>query len=76
LAEVIRVLTVSEKIRILARRNKMTLGSIADALGESRQNFSNKLHKNNFSELEICAIAAALGAEVSIVFKLPDGTDI
>ncbi|MDR1060329.1 MAG: helix-turn-helix domain-containing protein [Clostridiales bacterium] len=70
------MLTVNEKIRIMAKRNRMTLGSIADALGESRQGFSNKLSRNDFDESEIRAIAAALGAEVSIIFRLSDGTDL
>ena len=66
-------LTVAEKIRVLLRRKNMTLGDLADAMGQSRQNLSNKMRRNNFQESDIRAIAEALGCTVEIIFTFPDG---
>lgn len=44
------MLTVSEKVRVLLDRKKMTVGDLADRLGVTRQNLSNKLTRNNFAE--------------------------
>ena len=74
--EVILLLTVSEKLRLLLRRRDMTLGELADATGQSRQNLSNKMTRDNFSEKEIYQIAEVLGCSVEITFRMPDGTEI
>lgn len=66
-------LTVAEKIRVLLRRKNMTLGDLADAMGQSRQNLSNKMRRNNFQESDIRAIAEALGCTVEVIFTFPDG---
>ena len=57
-----------EKIRLLIRRRSMILGSIADQTGQTRQNFSNKLKRNDFRESELSAIADFLGCELKISF--------
>ena len=61
-------MTASEKIRILAKRQKMSLGELADALNQSRQNLSNKMSRDNFSIRELEEIAAALGCELRVEF--------
>lgn len=54
-------LTMGEKIRILLKRRNMSLGDLADSTGQSRQNLSNKMKRDNFTEKEMIAIAEALG---------------
>lgn len=53
-------LSIGEKIRVLMNRREMTLGALAEKIGTTRQNLSNKLSRDNFSEKEIRAIAEAL----------------
>lgn len=53
-------LTMGEKIRILLRRKKITISALADMVGTSRQNLTNKLTRDNFSEEELKEIASAL----------------
>ena len=53
-------LTIGEKIKIALKRRNMTLAQLADTIGQSRQNLSNKMSRDNFSEKEIIEIANAL----------------
>lgn len=69
-------MTTSEKIRVIAKRVNMNMGDLAEATGQTRQNLSNKMNRNNLSEKEIAALAAAMGCTVEIKFKLPDGSVI
>jgi len=61
-------MTISEKIRVLAKRKGHTLGELADLTGQSRQNLSNKLQRDNFSVSELNKIAASLGCSLEISF--------
>ncbi len=65
-------LTMSEKIKIILNRRNMTLTQLADKLGQSRQNMSNKMKRDNFSEKELSSIAEALGCTYSAEFILND----
>lgn len=69
-------MTVSEKIRIIAKRVNMSMGDLAAATGQTRQNLSNKLGRDNMSVKDIESMAAAMGCAVEIRFTLPDGTEI
>ena len=69
-------ITVAEKIRLIMKRQNKTMGDIAEASGQTRQNLSNKMTRGNFTEKDILALAAALGCQVGIRFTLPDGTEI
>ena len=69
-------ITVAEKIRLIMKRQNKTIGDIAEASGQTRQNLSNKMTLGNFTEKDILALAAALGCQVEIRFTLPDGTEI
>ena len=69
-------MTASEKIRTLAKRQKKSLGDIAAELNQSRQNFSNKMSRDNFTVKELEQIAAALGCELRVQFVLKDSGDI
>ena len=62
------MLTVSEKVRILLDRKKMTIGELAEKLGITRQNLSNKMTRNNFSEKDIAELANALNCSYEIRF--------
>ena len=52
--------TMGEKIRLLLKRRDLTLAELAEITGQSRQNLSNKLNRDNFSEKEMIEIAEAL----------------
>lgn len=67
-------LSVSEKIRLIMKRQGMTMGDLAAATGQTRQNLSNKMSRGNFTERDIAAMADALGCSMEIRFVLPDGT--
>lgn len=69
-------MTVSEKIRIIAKRSNMSMGDLAVATGQTRQNLSNKLGRDNMSVKDIESMAAAMGCTVEVKFTLPDGTEI
>ena len=69
------MLTVSEKVRVLLDRKKMTVGDLAVRLGVTRQNLSNKLTRNNFAENDIAKLADALNCDSEIRFTDRDTND-
>lgn len=69
-------MTVTEKIRLIAKRVNMSMGDLAEGTGQTRQNLSNKLNRDNMSTKDIQALAEAMGCSVEITFTLPDGTEI
>ena len=69
-------MTASEKIRIIAKRVNMSMGELAEATGQTRQNLSNKLNRDNLSQNDLISLASAMGCTVEIKFTLPDGTEI
>ena len=69
-------ISVAEKVKIIMNRKKLTMGDLADATGQTRQNLSNKMTRGNFTEKDIERLADALGCTVEISFTLPDGTKI
>ena len=69
-------LTTSEQIRMVLMKKKLTIGALANMLGQSRQNFSIKLSRDNFSIAELKAIAKVLEIEFESKFIFPDGTKI
>lgn len=69
-------MTAAEKIRIIAKRVNMSMGELAEATGQTRQNLSNKLSRNNFSEKDLAALAEAMGCTVEVRFTMKDGTEI
>ena len=68
-------LTAGEKIKILMKRRGMTLGDLAEKTHQSRQNLSNKMTRDNFSEKEIKEIADALDCVYEPVFVMEDSGD-
>lgn len=69
-------LSMSEKIRILLRRKKMTITDLADILDTSRQNLNNKLNRDNFTEKELQQIAKVLQCDFEGFFIFEDGSKI
>ena len=65
-------ISVAEKLRLIMKRQNMTMGELAEASGQTRQNLSNKMTRGNFTEKDI----ESLGCSVKISFILPDGTEI
>ena len=69
-------LSMAEKIRILLRRKKMTITDLADVLDTSRQNLTNKLNRDNFTEKELQQIAKVLQCNFEGFFIFEDGSKI
>ncbi len=69
-------LSAGEKIKILCGRRNITFSQLAEKLGTSVQNISNKLARDNFSEKELQQIAKALECKYETVFILDDDEKI
>ena len=69
-------ITVKEKIRIIMDPLNVNMTQLAASTEQSRQNLTNKMTRDNFTEKDIIKIADALGCKVDVVFTLPDGTQI
>lgn len=70
---IIMELTMSEKIKILAKRSNIALFQVAERSGQTRQNLANKLSRNDFKISELKRIADALGVGLEVNFVLPSG---
>ena len=68
------MLKTDEKIRLLLRRKEMTVTDLANSIGTTRQNLTNKLKRNNFSENELREIAKALNC--SLILEFEDGESV
>lgn len=69
-------LTVGEKIKIIMKRKGVSMTELAEKVGQSRQNLSNKMTRDNFTEKDMREIATALGCEIVVEFRFPDGAVI
>lgn len=65
-------LTMGEKIKVILNRRNMTLSQLAEKIGQSRQNLSNKMSRDNFSEKELYDIAKALDCSFEANFIMND----
>lgn len=65
-------LTMGEKIKIMLKRRNMTLAQLAEKTGQSRQNMSNKMNRDNFSEKDLKEIADALECTYTAGFVMND----
>lgn len=65
-------LTMGEKIKVILNRRNMTIAQLAALTGQSRQNMSNKMSRDNFSEKELREIAKALNCSFSAEFIMND----
>lgn len=69
-------LSMGEKIKVVLGRRDMTLGDLAKKTGQSRQNLSNKMSRDNFSEKELIEIASALGCTYHAGFTMNDTGEV
>lgn len=65
-------ISMGEKIKIILKRRNMTLGELAEQTSQSRQNLSNKMSRDNFSEKELAMIAVALNCTYHAGFTMND----
>lgn len=65
-------LTMGEKIKVILNRRNMTLAQLAEKTGQSRQNMSNKMSRDNFTEKDLREIAAALDCSYKASFTMND----
>lgn len=66
------MLTMGKKVKIMLKRRNMTLSQLAESLGQSRQNLSNKMSRDNFTEKELIEIANALNCTYKASFTMND----
>ena len=64
---------MAKKIKLLMVERDVTAAKLAEMLGTSQSNISNKLKRDNFSEKELEDIAKALEAKYEAHFVLEDG---
>lgn len=65
-------ITMGEKIRIILGRRNMTIAQLAAKTGQTRQNMSNKMARDNFSEKDLLTIAEALNCTFDAHFIMND----
>jgi len=66
-------MSMAKKIKLLMVERDVTAAKLAEKLGTSQSNISNKLKRDNFSENELEEIAKALDAKYEAHFVLEDG---
>ena len=69
-------LSVSEKVKILAKREKTPLSVIAGKMKISRTCLQRKLAQNALTENDMNEIAKIFDIELVCMFRYPDGTEI
>lgn len=70
------VLTMGEKIKVMLGRRNMTVAQLAELTGQSRQNMSNKMSRDNFTENELRKIAEALDCTYHANFTMNDTGEV
>lgn len=65
-------MAMTEKIKILLIKRKMTAKQLAEKIGRSPGNMSNRFSKDDFSEKELTEIADVLGCDFEAHFILRD----
>lgn len=69
------MLALKDTIKDISKNRKITQLEIAEYLGISKQNFSNKLKRNTFSPDELSRIASLFNMELAFVDKTAKITD-
>lgn len=67
---------MSKKIKMLMVEKDITLSELAEKIGTSQPNLSNKMKRDNFSEKELNQIAEVLDVKYEANFVLEDGRKI
>lgn len=60
--------STTEKIRIIAGRKDLNITQLAEKIGQTRQNLSNKMTRGDFKESELKSIAESLDCNLKILF--------
>lgn len=63
------MLALKETFKAISKEKKVTQQEMADTLGISKQNFSNKVQRNTFSPDELVKIAKMLNMEIAFIDK-------
>lgn len=64
---------MAKKIKMLMIEKDMTLSELAEKMGTSQPNLSNKLKRDNFNEKELNHIAEVLEVKYEAHFVFEDG---
>lgn len=66
------MLALKQTIKDISKEKKITQLEMAEVLGISKQNFSNKVQRNTFSPDELAKLADSLGMELVFIDKNAD----
>lgn len=67
------MLNLSEKLRIAMIKLNVNQTQLAERSGQSQKNLSNKMQRNDFKLSEYERLVTALGCELEVTIKLPNG---
>ncbi|MGE7676281.1 helix-turn-helix domain-containing protein [Lysinibacillus sp. NPDC094403] len=67
---------MAKKIKMLMVEKDITLSDLAEKIGTSQPNLSNKMKRDNFNEKELNQIAEVLEVKYEANFVLEDGKKI
>lgn len=70
------IMTNAQKVKMAIAYKNTSQKELADAIGTSTQNLSQKISRDTLSTAELEKIAAALGGVYVSRFEFPDGTKI
>ena len=65
-------LTFAEKVKIICNRKNITIKDLAESLGTTRQNLTNNLSRDNFTEKEMVKISKALDCSYNSIITMND----
>jgi DNA-binding Xre family transcriptional regulator len=65
-------MSMAKKIRMVLLERDMTIKELAEKIGTNGNNLSNKLSRDNFTEMELSSIAEALNCDYDGIFTLRD----
>lgn len=69
-------MTISEQIKVLCVRCKVSEAELARRLGTSPQNFNSKMKRESFTIKDLDEISQALNVEFKRVFILDSGEEV
>lgn len=69
-------MSMAKKIKMLLVEKEMNLSQLAEMIGTTQPNLSNKIRRDNFSEKELIEIAEVLNVKYEANFVLEDGRTI
>lgn len=70
------MIDISEKIKILAIKSKLTVSDLAQKSNQSNANLYNKMARNDFKLSELQRLADGIGVGLEVNFILPSGEKV